>query len=90
MKLEGAIPDDMRMILPHSLAADVTMTANLREWKHILELRCSKAVHPSVQQVMISLLLEFKKLLPTVFGNIQYNRDFPKEKLLEVKMEESF
>ena len=31
----GATPDQMRMILPHSTAALVTMTANIREWRHI-------------------------------------------------------
>ena len=57
----GATPDQMRMILPHSTAATVTMTANIREWKHILSLRCTRHTHPAVEQVMIPLLLHFKE-----------------------------
>ena len=75
----GCTPDEMRMILPHSTAAEVTMTCNIREWKHILELRCSKMVHPSVRQLMIPLLLKFKKEMPEIFEKVPYDEDFPKE-----------
>ena len=76
----GAKPDELRMILPHSTAAQVTMTANIREWRHILELRCSKMAHPEVQQLMIPILLQFQKDMPELFGDIGYNKDFPNEK----------
>lgn len=77
-------PDEMRMILPHSTAAEVTMTANIREWKHILELRCSKGAHPAVQQIMIPLLLYFKEQMPEIFNNIDYNKEFSEEKYAEL------
>ena len=80
MVAAGYKPDEMRMILPHSVAAEVTMTANIREWKHILDLRTKKMAHPAVQQVMIPLLLNFKKNMPEIFGDIEYNEDFPPEK----------
>lgn len=74
-------PDEMRMILPHSTASKVTMTANIREWKHILTLRCSKATHPAVQQIMIPILLEFKNTMPEIFDSVPYNQDFDMVKL---------
>jgi thymidylate synthase (FAD) len=80
MVAAGYKPDEMRMILPHSVAAEVTMTANIREWKHILDLRTKKMAHPAVQQVMIPLLLNFKKNMPEIFGDIEYNEDFPQDK----------
>jgi len=80
MVVAGYKPDEMRMILPHSVAAEVTMTANIREWKHILDLRTKKMAHPAVQQVMIPLLLNFKKNMPEIFGDIEYNEDFPQDK----------
>ena len=76
----GATPDQMRMILPHSTAAQVTMTCNIREWRHILTLRCSQAAHPSIQQILIPLLLKFKSTMPELFDSIPYNQSFPKEK----------
>lgn len=80
MVAAGCKPDEMRMILPHSTAAEVTMTANIREWKHILDLRTKKMTHPAVRQLMIPLLLNFKKNMPEIFGDIEYDEDFPKEK----------
>ncbi len=76
----GATPDQMRMILPHSTAAEVTMTANIREWKHILSLRCTKHAHPAVEQVMIPLLLHLKKNMPEIFENIEYDEEFDENK----------
>lgn len=77
-------PDEARMILPHSTAAQVTMTANIREWKHILSLRATKMSHPSVQQLMIPLLLYFKEQMPEIFDNVDYNVDFDKEKYAKI------
>ncbi len=66
----GAKPDQLRMILPHSLAAEVTMSANLREWRHIFKMRCQKAAHPSVRQIMLQVLNEFKKQIPVIFDDL--------------------
>lgn len=81
----GATPDQMRMILPHSTAAEVVMTANIREWRHILSLRASKMTHPSVQQLMIPLLLYFKRCMPELFEDINYNEEFPIDKYAEMQ-----
>ena len=85
MSKAGAIPDQLRMILPHSTAAEYSMTANIREWKHILSLRCSNHTHPSIRQVLIPLLLKFKEDMPEIFGDVPYDEDFPKEKYAEIK-----
>ncbi|MBR2430476.1 FAD-dependent thymidylate synthase [bacterium] len=80
MSENGATPDQMRMILPHSTAAEVCMTANIREWRHILDLRTKKMTHPSIRQILIPLLLLFKTEMPELFGDIEYDTDFEKEK----------
>ena len=66
----GAKADQARMLLPHSVKADVVMTANLREWRHIFALRTASAAHPTVQQIMKMLLAEFKANIPVVFDDI--------------------
>ena len=81
----GAKPDELRMILPHSTAAEVVMSCNIREWKHILSLRCSKFTHSSIRQVLIPLLLLFKKEMPEIFDEIEYDKDFPKEKYASIE-----
>ena len=80
----GAEPDQLRMLLPHSTAALVTMTANIREWKHIMELRCTKHAHPAIRQLLIPLLLKFKKEMPEIFENIEYDENFEKEKYAKI------
>lgn len=82
----GCAPDEMRMILPHSTAAELYMTANIREWRHILSLRADSHAHPSVQQVMIPLLLYFKNQMPELFNDIEFNNDFDKTKYAEIKI----
>lgn len=76
MSNEGAKADQLRMLLPHSIAAEVTMTANIREWKHILSLRTTNHAHPAIQQLLIPLLLLFKKEMPEIFDDVQYNENF--------------
>lgn len=82
----GATPDQMRMILPHSTAAEYVMTANIREWRHILDLRTKKMTHPAIRQVLIPLLLLFKKEMPELFDNIEYDKDFPVENYAELRI----
>lgn len=79
-------PDQMRMILPHSTAAEVTMTANIREWRHILDLRTKKMTHPAIRQLLIPLLLKFKEDMPELFEEIEYDVDFPVEKYAELSI----
>ena len=76
MKELGATTDMCREILPHSTAAEYTMTANIREWKHILALRTTKHVHTSIRQVLIPLLKYFKEEMPEIFGDIEYDEEF--------------
>lgn len=75
-RIEKTTADQLRMFLPHSTAAEVTMTCNIREWKHVLSLRANNHAHPSIQQLLIPLLLLFKKEMPEIFDNVEYNEKF--------------
>ena len=66
----GASPQEARSVLPNSLKTEIVVTANLREWRHILKLRTSEAAHPQMRELMIPLLADFTRLLPTIFGGI--------------------
>ena len=88
MKELGASTDMCREILPHSTAAEYMMTANIREWKHILELRTTNHVHPAIRQVLIPLLLLFKEQMPEIFGDIEYDTEFNPKYYAKLTMEE--
>jgi thymidylate synthase (FAD) len=66
----GARPQEARAVLPHSLKTELVMTANLREWRHVLGLRCGRAAHPQIREIMLPLLSEFNRRLPAVFEDI--------------------
>jgi len=65
-----ASPQKARSVLPNSLKTEIVVTFNLREWRHVLRLRCSKDAHPQMRQIMLPLLGEFKQKLPIFFDDI--------------------
>ena len=66
----GYSPQEARAVLPNSLKTEIVVTANYREWRHILKLRCAPDAHPQMKELMIPLLIDLKQRLPTIFGNI--------------------
>lgn len=72
MKLlaDGAKPEEARSVLPNSLKTEIIMTANLREWRHVIGLRCSGRAHPQIREIMLPLLNELHEKLPVVFEDL--------------------
>ena len=66
----GLTAQEARAVLPNSLKTEVVMTANIREWRHFLKLRCSKAAHPQMQEVATLLLKALKEKIPVLFDDI--------------------
>lgn len=55
MLAKGAIPQEARDILDHSVKTEITLTANEKEWQHILNLRLhgtTGAPHPQMKEIM--------------------------------------
>ena len=66
----GVSPQIARSVLPLALAQRIYVTANLREWRHILRLRTAMPSHPQMREIMIPLLDELKDKIPVVFDDI--------------------
>ena len=64
-------PEIARAVLPLCLKTELYMTANLREWRHILKLRTAKAAHPQMRQIANMILAVFKEKLPVIVEDIQ-------------------
>lgn len=64
------LPQDARGILPNATATSLIVTANLREWRHILKLRTSIKAHPDMRLIMRSLLKELKSRYSIIFDDI--------------------
>ncbi len=66
----GWRPEQAREVLPNSLKTEIVTTANLREWRHILKLRTSKAAHSQIRFLMKDCLKMFQTEIPILFDNI--------------------
>lgn len=67
----GGPPQLAREVLPFSLETKLFVTANIREWWHILNLRRAKAAHPQMIDLMEQWWAVLSKKLPFFFGEIQ-------------------
>lgn len=69
--LENEYPPQIaRAFLPNALKTEIIVTANLREWRHIFELRCDKAAHPHIRELLIPLLKEVQHKIPVIFDDV--------------------
>lgn len=67
----GNSPQAARGVLPNDLATRIICTTNLRQWRHMLRLRASRAAHPQIRQLMIGLLTELQEKMPVFFEDIE-------------------
>jgi len=72
---QGKTPQQARYFLVNGLKTEIVCTANIREWRHILKLRTSKAAHPQMRALMIPLLRELQEKLPVLFDDILVEED---------------
>ncbi len=80
-------PQQARRVLPIGLKTEWVATHNLREWRHIFNLRCSKAAHPDIRQVCIPLLKHFKSKMPELYNDIEHDFAFPIDEYANVFVE---
>lgn len=74
----GCKPQEARSVLPNSLKTEVVMSANIREWRHFLKLRCSEAAHPQMREIALALLKEVHAKIPVLFDDLweEYGTDW--------------
>lgn len=67
----GYKPQVARSVLPTCVKTEIMVTMNLREWRHFIKLRSSKAAHPDIRILAIDLLNQFKNSIPVLFDDIE-------------------
>jgi thymidylate synthase (FAD) len=65
----GAKPETARDVLPLALKSEMIMTANLREFLHIIKLRTSSAAHYDIRQLISLIKDQFMITMPWMFEN---------------------
>lgn len=67
MRASGSPAQRARHVLPIGVKTEIVITANLREWQHIFQLRCAKTAHPHIRGLMLQALEVFAKKIPAMF-----------------------
>ena len=61
--------EDARFVLPNAVESELVVTANLREWRHIIETRGSLKAQWEIRKLAITILKILIKHAPTVFSD---------------------
>ncbi|MCX7820344.1 MAG: FAD-dependent thymidylate synthase [Brevinematales bacterium] len=89
----GIKKEDARFLLPNASHTTITMTANFREWLHIIDLRVSKHAQWEIRDLFINIWKLLFNKAPTVFSEIYFlnwSKDYEyKKEIFETKIKSS-
>ena len=69
--VEDGCPAELaREVLPIGVKAEIVVSANVREWRHIFEQRASHLAHPRMRELMIPLVHDFAERMPVIFDDL--------------------
>jgi thymidylate synthase (FAD) len=66
----GVSPQIARSVLPNCLKTELVMTANLREFRHFITLRGSKAAHPQIHPIALAIWPILMDYAPSIFEDL--------------------
>jgi len=73
----GIKKEDARFVLPNATESQIVVTANLREWRHIIELRSEPGAQWEIREAAIEILKILKKHAPTIFEDLEIDKEKP-------------
>jgi len=79
----GIKNEDARFVLPNAVESQIVVSANLREWRHIIRLRGSPDAQWEIRKASIEILKILKEHTPTVFEDFEID-----EKSFTIKRKE--
>ncbi|MGC8765429.1 MAG: FAD-dependent thymidylate synthase [Brevinematia bacterium] len=68
----GIKKEDARFLLPNAAHTTLTMTANFREWLHIIDLRVSRHAQWEIRDLLIEIWKLLYKNAPHVFSDVYF------------------
>lgn len=69
----GIRKEDARYVLPNATMTQIVVTANFREWRHIIEVRGEKSAQWEIRRIVIEVLKILKQYAPTCFEDLKIN-----------------
>ena len=67
----GLKKEDARFVLPNACTSEIVVSANFREWRHILKLRTSAKAQWEIHKASGRILEILKQHAPACFGDIE-------------------
>jgi thymidylate synthase (FAD) len=72
---KGLKKEDARFVLPNACTSEIVVTANFREWRHIIKLRTSPKAQWEIRAACTEILKILKGQAPTCFSDIEPGED---------------
>jgi len=76
--------EDARYVLPNAVESQIVVSANFREWRHIIDLRGKPQSQWEIRRVAIEILKILKNHAPTVFGDFEIDEEKEMIKVIEI------
>jgi thymidylate synthase (FAD) len=77
--------EDARYILPHGTTSEIVISANLREYRHIVMVRCHPRAHWEIRRICLDMLRILKREVPIVFWDYEIDEDGQCVKIMDEK-----
>lgn len=71
LQRRGIRNEDARFILPNAVSGQIVITANFRQWRHMIELRGSSHAQWEIRSVVLAILGHLKQISPACFGDYE-------------------
>ena len=69
----GIRKEDARFVLPNGVESEIVITANLNEWRHIIEVRGDAKAQWEIRRAIGLILDMLKTAVPAVFFDLEWN-----------------
>ena len=66
-------PQIARSVLPNCTKTEIVVTANFREWRHIISLRCDHTAHPQIRRLIRKVYDWFYENYPIIVEDLDIN-----------------
>jgi thymidylate synthase (FAD) len=72
LRAAGVAAEDARAVLPNAVATHLYMTADLREWRHFIEMRADPRAQGEIRELARQLHAQLVAALPCLFDDIVF------------------
>lgn len=69
-KERGIRSEDARFVLPNACATEIIISANLREFRHIFKIRCTRHAQWEIREACLEMLKMLHQRVPSVFADL--------------------